>query len=396
MKLIRRENYLKTLLDVYGTSDIKIITGIRRAGKSKLLEMFRDEILMLKPSVNIIHINFNLAKFSKFANHEKLYEFVSNHYVTGKDNVLLIDEVQMCKNFELVINWLHAEEKYDIYITGSNAFLLSSDLATLFTGRNFSVEVFPFSFREFMQYFEYEDADKAFNLYLEQSGMAGSYAYPESRRQSYIRDVIKTLIVRDLVDKYAIKNQGLLERLLDFAIDNIGNLISSNTVANFLNVNSETTNHVTIGKYLGYLVNAFAFYKVRRYDIRGKKYLASNDKYYLADHGFRKARLGTKNLDYGRVLENIVAIELLRRGYEIYVGMLYQTEIDFVAKKGDEQIYIQVAYNIDYEETLLRELTPLLKICDAFPKMIVARTHQPTYTREGVTIVDVANWLEEK
>ena len=302
----------------------------------------------------------------------------------------------MCDGFEKIINGLHAEEKYDIYITGSNAFLLSSDLATLFTGRTFEIEVYPFSFKEYLKYYNYDDIQEAFDNYTKEGGMSGSYVYKtQEEKYQYISEVFNTLIVRDIKQKYNIKNTDVLNNLNNYLIDNIANLTSSNNITNFLNSNKVSITDKTIKNYIDYLCNAFAFYKVKRYDIKGKKYLSTQDKYYLADHSFKYAMLGTNNMDFGRTYENIVAIELLRRGYELYVGTMYQKEVDFVAKKRDENIYIQVADNISDDITLKREVTPLLQIRDAYPKIIIARTRHEDYQYEGIQIYDIANWLSK-
>ena len=394
MRLIERDFYLNKLKEVMGTPDIKVITGVRRSGKSKLLESFMTYVRANDPDANIIHINFNLNSYESLAEYHALNHYIESAYIAGKNNFVFIDEVQMCEGFEKAINSLHASEKYDSYITGSNAFLLSSDLATLFTGRTFEIEVYPFSFGEFMQYYELTDRYAAFTRYIQEGGMSGSYLYktPEAK-YDYISDVFNTLIVRDIQRKYKIRNMPLMERLCDFLIDNISNLTSTRSVAAVFTSEQVKTNDRTISAYIKYLCNAFAFYKVRRYDIQGKRYLASNDKYYLSDHSFKYAKLGTKNADYGRMIENIVAIELLRRGYELYAGVLYKKEIDFVAIKRNEKLYIQVASSIDDPDTFQREVDPLLKIKDAYPKMILTRTRQEAYQYEGVQIVDVADWL---
>lgn len=377
-----------------GTPDIKVITGVRRSGKSKLLESFMAYVLGNVPGANIIHINFNLNAYENLTEYHALNDYIEKAYLPGKNNFVFIDEVQMCAGFEKAINSLHASEKYDIYITGSNAFLLSSDLATLFTGRTFDIEVFPFSFSEFMQYFELTDQYAAFNRYIREGGMSGSYLYktPETK-YDYISDVFNTLIVRDIQRKYKVRNMPLMERLCDFLIDNISNQTSTRSVASAFTGDHVKTNDRTVSTYIKYLCAAFAFYKVRRYDIQGRRYLTFNDKYYLCDHSFKYARLGTKNADYGRMIENIVAIELMRRGYELYAGLLYKKEIDFVAVRRNEKLYIQVAGSIDDPDTLRREIEPLLKIKDAYPKMILTRTRQEAYQDEGVQIMDVADWL---
>ena len=393
MKLIKR-NYLQELIEVIGTPDIKVITGVRRSGKSKLLEMFKKYINENVENANIININFNLVKFDNLREYHALNDYIQKNYIEDKRNFVLIDEVQMCDGFERTINSLHAEERYDIYITGSNAFLLSSDLATLFTGRTYEIEIYPFSFKEYVEYFKYKDIDEAFKNYIMEGGMSGSYVYTEyNQKYNYINDVYNALIVRDIQQKYNIQNIGLMGSLTEFMMDNISNLTSYRNIANKLNENNLNTNDKTIASYMKYLCDAFAFYKIRRYDIQGKKYLSTIDKYYLVDHTFKYARLGTKNINYGRVYENIVAIELLRRGYQVYVGTLYNKEIDFVAMKRNEKIYIQVSDNIDSDETLKREVEPLLQIKDAYPKVIIARTKHDDYQYEGIQIYDIANWL---
>ena len=394
MKLIERSDYLKKMLDVTGTPDIKVITGIRRSGKSKLMEAFIENRRSLSPECNIIHLNFNLTEFEGQMEYHKLYDFVNSQYVSDKENIVCIDEIQMCSGFEKAINSLHECGRYDIYITGSNAFLLSSDLATLFTGRTYEIEVYPFSFKEFCTYYAYSDIYNAFDRYSLEGGMSGSYLYksPEDRFK-YIRTVFDTLIVRDIKQKYKIRNDQLLYSVCDFLLDNASNITSVRNIADSLIAKGTKTNDKTVGKYVDYLCNAFAFYKVRRFDIRGKKYLASQDKYYMADHAFKYSKLGTKNLDYGRVYENIVAIELMRRGYELYAGFLYKKEIDFVALKQNEKLYIQVSDDISNSDTFAREVTPLLKIADAYPKMVLARTRHDSYQYEGVQIIDIADWL---
>lgn len=394
MKLIERKQYLDKLTGVIGTPDIKVITGVRRSGKSKLLDAFKGYVEKNIADNNIIHINFNMPEYEDLLTYRALYDYVNVHYVEGKENFVLIDEVQMCADFEKAINGLHTSEKFDIYITGSNAFLLSSDLATLFTGRTFEVKVYPFSFAEYMEYFKLTDKYTACDRYMLEGGMAGSYLYRDQEaKYDYIADVFDTLIVRDIRQKYKLRNMPLMNQIVDFLMDNISNLSSARSITDSLKGAKEKVNHVTVSTYMQYLCNAFAFYKIRRYDIKGKKYLSTNDKYYLSDHTFRYAKLGTKNMDYGRILENIVALELLRRGYEVYVGVLHKKEIDFVAVKRNEKIYIQVSDNISDEKTFEREVSPLLQIKDAYPKMLIARTKHDEYQHEGIRVVDIANWL---
>ena len=336
--------------------------------------MFAKKIESVENNVNIIHVDFNLLKFEPLLEYHKLHDFIEDSYQEGKDNYVMIDEIQMCESFEKAVNSLHASEKYNIFVTGSNAFLLSSDLATLFTGRTFELKLFPFSFNEYMP---------------------GSYLYTTTKEKySYINDeVFNALIVRDIIRRYKIRNVNLLNKLVDFLMDNIGNITSVRKISDTLTSNKIKTNDKTVGKYIDYLCNAFAFYRIRRYDISGKRYLTTDDKYYLSDHSFKYARLGTKNLNIGRVIENIVAVELLRRGYEVYVGTLYNGEIDFVAMKQNEKIYFQVADDITNEETFKREVSALLKIKDAYPKILLARTRQKEFQYEGIRIINLADWL---
>ena len=396
MKIINRSDYLERLINVIGTPDIKVLTGIRRSGKSKLLESLKKYITENITDSNIIHINFNIPTYENLMEYHELYNYIEEQYIDNKKNFILIDEIQMCEGLEKAINGLHALEKYDIYITGSNAFLMSSDLATLFTGRTFCIDVYPFSFKEYIEYYQCNDIQEAFENYVKEGGMSGSYLYKTPKEKyDYISNVYNTLIVRDINQKYKIKNMDILNNLNNYLMDNISNLTSSNNITKVLNNNNVSITDKTISNYIKYLCNAFAFYKVTRYDIRGKKLLSTQDKFYLSDHAFRYALLGTTNMDYGRIYENIVAIELLRRGYEIYVGTLYNKEIDFVATRRNEKIYIQVSDNISDEKTLQREVKPLLEIKDAYSKIIIARTRHDLYQYEGIQIYDIANWLFE-
>ena len=396
MKLISRLHYINQLSGVMNTPDIKIVTGIRRSGKSKLLSAFADYIRHIDSTANIIEIDLTKLRFEKLKEYHALNESVEERYKEGLNNYLMIDEVQLCEGFELAINSLHSEEKYDIYLTGSNAFLLSSDLATLFTGRHIEIHVFPFSFKEYCTYFEIAESDmqEAFTDYIQIGGLSGAYPYSRtSDREKYIRDVYETILIRDLVEKYKLGNPTMMKRMSHYLMDNIGNISSSRNISNALTSDGTLTNHMTVGNYINYLCNAFVFYEAKRYDVKGKTYLQSLSKYYLADTGIRFAELGKRNMDWGRMLENIVFIELLRRGYEVYVGKLYQKEIDFVAMKGSEKIYIQVSDDISAETTFNREVEPLLKIRDAYPKLLLARTRNEETDYEGIRIVDIPRWL---
>ena len=394
MKLIERKDYLQALMNVLNTPDIKVITGVRRSGKSKLMDAFINYIKKTSTDINIIHIKLNLKEFETLKTGNNLYIYIDSHYKKEKQNLLFIDEVQLCNGFETVINSLYEEERFNIFLTGSNAFLLSSDLATLFGGRVFEISLFPFSFSEYLKYYPQNDIDVAFDNYVTDGGMAGSYLYSNpSDAKKYLAGIVRTTITKDIVTKFNIENENLLNMIVDFLMDNVGNKTSIRNVANALTSNTYKTNDKTCGSYIDYLCRSFLFYPFTRYDVKGKRYLESDKKYYLSDLSFRYAIIGTKNADYGHLYENIIAIELLRRGYEVYIGQLGNKEIDFVAIKNGIKTYIQVSDDISREETLNREVSPLLEIKDAYPKIIIARTKHTETQVEGIKIIDIARWL---
>ena len=397
MKHIQRDSLLQSLQEVNNTPDIKIISGVRRSGKSQLLMDYIEWLQTNENDANVIFIDLRQLAYEPLCEYHALHEYVENRYKAGVHNVLCIDEVQMCPNFELAINSLHSMGKYDIYLTGSNAFLLSSDLATLFTGRYILLEVFPFSFKEYLTYFgKLGDIQALFDQYLIMGGFSGSYVYESAnKRTQYIKDVYATILQRDLVDKYRLADNHILFQLGDFLMDNVSNISSPYGISQELNRLDISTNNHTISNYIDYLCKAYVFYQVNRYDLRGKKYLQSLNKFYLVDTSLRYAILGTRNMDWGRMYENIVFIELKRRGYEVYVGKLYQKEIDFVAMRGNEKIFIQVSDDLSNPETLKREYAPLLQIKEAYPKMIIARTRHLDYDYQGIMIKDLAHWLQE-
>ena len=393
MKLIKRDFYLNRLLAVKDVPDIKVITGVRRSGKSKLMDAFIDTFAQ-DENANVVRIKLNLKKYEKLLSADRLYDYIEEHYVPDKSNYLFVDEIQLCNGFERVINSIHEEEIYDIYLTGSNAFLLSSDLATLFGGRVCEISLYPFSFKEYLDYYPSDKIDDSFDSFVKTGGMAGSYLYKtEEDARKYVNGIYRTTITKDIVTKFKIENEDLLIMIGNFLMDNVGNQTSIRNVAAKLSSGSYKTNDKTVGAYITYFCRSFLFYPIQRYDIKGKKYLESDKKYYLSDLSFRFAEIGTKNADYGHLYENIVAIELLRRGYEVYVGKLYDKEVDFVAIKEGEKLYIQVADDISREDTFKREVSSLLSINDAYPKMLLARTKHDESQHEGIRIIDIARWL---
>ncbi len=258
------------------------------------------------------------------------------------------------------------------------------------------MKTYPFSFREFRRYFNSEkDVDRAFERYVVEGGLAGSYLYgDDALRVSYLREIYLTILRRDIAGRFGISDTTVLERLSEFLMDNVGNVTSANNLADELVRQKVATNHVTVGRYLNCLSDAFLFVESKRYDVRGKRYMEKSGKYYLMDHGLRYAVLGRRNMDYGHVYENIVFIELLRRGYEVYVGKLYRKEIDFVAMKGGDKMYIQVSDDLSSRDTLAREIDPLMRIRDGYPKLLIARTRHDETTQEGIRVLDIARWLD--
>jgi predicted AAA+ superfamily ATPase len=391
---VYRKSYMERLHSLEGTRDIKVITGVRRSGKSDLMKAFAAELAESDPASNNVYLDLLDLDNEPLLEYHALHDKIAASFKDGIRNRLFIDEVQLCEGFEKAINSIHARGGWDIYLTGSNAFMLSSDLATLFTGRQREVHILPFSFSEYREYFGTEGAvDDDFDDFIRRGGLPGSYAYDGSEAYGYIRDVYRTILTRDLVQKYSLPDTQVLERLAEYMMGDSGNLNSPNNIASVLDANKVSTNHVTVGRYISYLCDAFVFYEARRYDIKGKRYLSTQAKHYVCDTGMRYAVLGTRNMDWGRMYENAVFLELMRRGYEVYVGKLYRKEVDFVAKRGSDLVYIQVSDDISSEVTLERELAALLSVKDAYPKVIMARTRHEPYTVEGVQILDIARWL---
>lgn len=390
MKLIKRD-YLEKLIETIDVPDIKVITGIRRSGKSKLLDLFH-EYLSTNQNNNVVRILLTKKEFEPLLDKDNLYAYIQSKYQKNKNNFLLVDEIQLCKGFEGVINSLHDEENFSIYVTGSNAFLLSSDLATLFGGRVFEINVFPFSFKEFNKYFD--SGIDSFDDYFVKGGMSGSYLYKSKEDGlKYVDSVLKSTIIKDIIQKYKIENEELIKMVARYLMDTVGNKTSFRNIANSLTNNFTKTNDKTVASYVDYLCKSYLFYPISRYDIKGGGYLQTEKKYYLSDLSFRFAELGNKKIDRGFLYENLVAIELLRRGYEVYVGVLYNKEVDFVAIKNNKRIYIQVADDISKESTFLREVSPLLSIRDSYPKILIARTKKTEEDYKGISVIDIAEWL---
>lgn len=394
MKIIERKQYLNELLSLKNKPDIKIITGVRRAGKSMLLSEYIRVLKSIEEDANIILVDFNRITFDEIKEYKKLNNYIRERHLPNVNNYVFIDEVQMCDKFEIAVNDLYESKEFDIYITGSNAFLLSSDLATLFTGRYFEIEVLPFSFSEYCEYHGYNNINDAFDKYTIEGGFAGSYLYDMDKQKfDYIANVLDVVILKDIMKKNNVTDKIAMENIVAFLLDNISNLTTPSKITNRLNEDGIAIDHKTVGNYISYLCEGFVFYKIKRFDIRGNGYLKTNEKYYLVDQGFRFAKLGKRYFDYGRLYENIVALELIRRGFDFYVGKLYQKEIDFVAIRGTEKLYIQVSDNISREETLERELTPLRQIKDAYPKILIANTRHDEYDIGGIRVFDIARWL---
>lgn len=393
MRLIERPSLMDKLCAAKGTSDIKVVTGMRRSGKSVLLSQFEDRVLRADPDANVISLDYNLVSAEPYLEYHALTAYVEDRYVPGTDNLVVLDEVQRCDGFEKALNSLHAAGKYDIYVTGSNSSLMAGDLATLLTGRCYSVGVFPFSLSEYMDYKGIRDPQEGLDGYILEGGMPEALQY--RNRDAWrikVEDVYNALLRRDIKEKYGVRRMDRLENLVDYLLENVGNPSSVANIANVLSSQGPPVTDKTVAAYISHLVDAFLFYPVSTAG-RGKGQLRPKTKYYPVDQSFRYARLGELSLDTGRVLEGIVAIELMRRGWNVRIGG-GRLEVDFVAERGGERRYIQVSEDVTSPAAFKRETDALLSdMADAYPRVLLARTYKPAYDYKGIRVVDLAEWL---
>lgn len=371
--MINREEYLNYLIKLKDKKIIKIITGIRRCGKSTLLALFRDYLKKAKVSEKqIISMNFEDPKYNIYDNWRDLYKVITEKLVKSKMNYVFLDEIQIIPEFEKLVNGLYILDNVDLYITGSNSYMLSGELATFLTGRYMQIHMLPLSFKEFYNTLDIKERDMAYQKYIEY----GSFPYLINLDNdielihNYLDGIYNTVLMKDVIIRNKIKDVMILESIVKFLFANIGNLVSTKKISDTLNSNKRKNSVNTIENYLTYLKDSYIVYNVGRYDIKGKEYLKTGDKYYVCDLGLRNYLLGEVT-DLGSILENIIFLELKRRGYDIYIGKYDKQEIDFVVKKEDGLKYIQVALSIRDDETLKRELAPLKNIKDNYPKYVI-------------------------
>lgn len=394
--MIKRELYLNKIRPYFNKNIIKAITGIRRSGKSTILKQIIEELKNdgIKEE-NIILINFELKKHFNIKNIYQLDDLITSKIKNQSGKIyLFFDEIQEIENWEKLINSYLAEEKYDIFITGSNSKLLSGELATYLTGRFVEIKIYPFSFLEFLEY-KKSKKEELFTEYLKYGGMPSGLEYDKNERTQYLTDLYNSIIYNDILKRYEIRDIDLLDRIVRFIIGNIGQIVSGNSIVKYLKKDKVNVSVNTIYNYLSYIEEACLIHKVKREDLIGKKILNHSEKFYLVDLGFREAIYGNNLKDIGQVLENIVYLELLRRGYKITIGTFRDYEIDFVCKKSEITIYIQVAYVLADEKTIKREFDSLLKIKDNYPKYVIT-TDSFDMSQKGIKHLNIIDFLKEK
>ena len=394
-RIVRKE-YLERLRNLKHKKLIKIITGIRRCGKSTVMEMFRDELLENGVDENqIIFLNFEDYDNKHLRNPDELYSYIKER-LAQKMNYIFLDEIQRVENFPEIVDSLYIKDNVDIYITGSNSSLLSSEIATLISGRYVEIKMLPLSFTEFVQTTKQEKhLSQAYRQYVETS----SFPYVIELLQtpdeinSYLEGIYNTILVKDIIDRKKIADTLVLKSVSQFLFDNIGLELSSKRIADTLTSNGRKSDPKTIEKYITSLEESFIVYKASRYNIKGKEYLKSLEKYYVSDIGLRNFMLGKKAMDVGHILENIVYLELIRRGYEVYVGKVDDMEIDFVAQNTQGNTYIQVSASVRDENTLARELKPLKAVRDNYPKILLTLDDDPDGDYDGIIRKNALDWL---
>lgn len=393
---LERNSYLNKLIEFKDTEFIKVITGVRRSGKSSILRLFEQHLLSSNiDKSQIIFINFEHPDFQNYLDDKSLYEYLLKYTTENKKYYFLFDEIQEVDSWQKLINGLRLKFECDIYITGSNANLLSGELSTYLSGRYVEIKVMPLSFKEFLVFKNYNDTTKI-DLYYNEYIKNGAFpSVALLNNENIIDDVIKgiynSIILKDVMLRGNIKDGYLLEKLVAFIFDNIGNSVTSNSIANTLNANGLKTRNETIDAYLQLLENSFIIYKANRFNIRGKEHLKSQPKYYCVDIGLRNISIGRNRGNFGSVLENIVYLELIRKGYEVSIGKLDSLEIDFVCTKPNKTIYYQVAYDMPKESD--RETSNLLKIPDSYKKVVITANRMVTGNIDGIEIIHITDFL---
>ena len=377
--MISRDNYLERLKAFKDNKLIKVITGIRRCGKSTLLELFKEYLKGESVSDdNIIHINLELMKYDDVRDYKTFYNLITEKIKNNDRCYLLIDEIQQVDKWEKAINSMNVEFNVDIYITGSNAYLLSSEISTLLSGRYVEIKMLPLSFKEYLEFdhlpHDWTLEDK-FNQYLKFGSLPAVPTLPQDNTtiNEFLLGIYNTVIVKDVISRNNIKDIGLLEQIVKYVVANTGNIISANKISGYISSQGrgETTKATTVSNYLDMLEKAYIIYPVKRYDIKGKEQLKNLAKYYVVDTGIRNMLMGYSDSDFGHVLETIVYLELIRRGYQVFIGKWYELEVDFIAVKQDEKKYYQVCLTLMDEKVKERELAPLKAIPDNYEKTIL-------------------------
>lgn len=395
--MIERKEYLEKLKKWKDKDLIKVITGIRRCGKSTLFDIYIDYLKSIGIEDNhIISVNLENPD-NEFDTYKELYKYVKEQIKDKKQYYVFLDEVQKVSDFQKAVDGLYIMKNVDVYITGSNAYLLSGELATLLTGRYIEIKMYPLSFKEYLNYYKKDADEKMYLNYINRSSFPYALKLEEeSEIDDYLDALYNTIIVKDIGLRKKNAVQQCLETVARFMFNNIGNCLSIKKIADTLTSDGRSISVHTVESYLESLVESYVFNKVSRFDIKGKQYLQSGEKYYATDVTMRYALLGRRNIDVGHILENIVYLELIRRGYKVYIGKAGEKEIDFVAENKEGFTYFQVAYTTREKATLERELTPLQDINDHYPKYILTMDIDPIADYDGIKKVNVLDWLLEK
>ena len=397
MKILDRKEYKNRLIRLQETEKIKIISGIRGAGKSELLRSYQKWIESHLEGANILYLDMEDAQNAELKDGPSLLSHIEKNYEEKRSNFLIVEEIQLCKNFEKAMQSVYERKMFNIYLSSSNASFLYEDKTAFWNENSIELPIYPFSLSEYLRYYEIKaSSPQLLPTYLTFGGLSGTFRFKfKEDKTEYIKELYNKKIKKDLRKTYGIKDQALMDSLLAYLMLHLSTSTSASKISSLFKQNNLETNHITIGKYLQYLCAAFLFFKVKRYDIRKKVYLETADKYYMTDLGFRFALLEKEKPDWKGIFENLVAIEIRRRGYDIYVGKLYQKEINFVAMREKEKLYIQVTDEIEGEDTLTKALSPLRAIKDSYPKLLIANTGKDEFDVDGIRILDLTKWLME-